>query len=195
MIFHYFTKKWKWFYGRYAPSGIRVWRKTMKNDEFEKKGLYSEKIVVRTEKLKKNKFLFGVWRLILSRFYYAVSWHSHGNSSTNTAVAVVSVSLKFFGIVLACLSPALVCLGPALTDLGFHVCWWVFTFTWLLTIRFWLFPSLIPMWCAQAWVEDAPKRRSDVHLRPVLRRCELAVKIGNSIHNKQTMKHMRVLFE
>ena len=40
MIFHYFTKKWKWFYGRYAPSGIRVWRKTMKNDEFEKRPLF-----------------------------------------------------------------------------------------------------------------------------------------------------------
>ena len=65
MIFHYFTKKWKWFYGRYAPSGIRVWRKSRKNDEFEKKNLYSEKIVVR---IKKRFFTKGstsrwIWHL------------------------------------------------------------------------------------------------------------------------------------
>ena len=40
----------------------------MKNDEFEKKGVFLEKIIVWTEKLKKKKFLYGVWRLILSRY-------------------------------------------------------------------------------------------------------------------------------
>ena len=39
MIFQYFTKKLKLSYGRYAHSGIRVWRKTMTNDEFEKNGV------------------------------------------------------------------------------------------------------------------------------------------------------------
>ena len=55
MIFHYFTKRWKWLYGRYAPSGIRVWRKTMENDEFEERPL-SWKIVVR---IKKHLFTKG----------------------------------------------------------------------------------------------------------------------------------------
>ena len=62
MIFHYFTKKWKWFYGRYTPSGIRVWRKTMKNDEFEQKGLCSEKNSSSDEKAifqKKCYMVFG----------------------------------------------------------------------------------------------------------------------------------------
>ena len=44
----------------------------MKNDKFEKKGLYSEKIIVWTEKLKKQKLVYGVWRLILSR--YDIKW-------------------------------------------------------------------------------------------------------------------------
>ena len=46
MILHDFTKKWKWFYGRYAPSGIRVWRKLRKKRRVWKKGLYSVKILV-----------------------------------------------------------------------------------------------------------------------------------------------------
>ena len=40
MIFNYFTKKRKLFYGRYAPSGIRVWRKLKKYDEFGKRPLF-----------------------------------------------------------------------------------------------------------------------------------------------------------
>ena len=49
MIFHYFTKKWKWFCGRYAPSGIRVWRKLREKTSLKKRPLFW-KIVVRTEK-------------------------------------------------------------------------------------------------------------------------------------------------
>ena len=40
MIFHHFTKQWKWFYGQYTHSGIRVWRETLKNDEFGKRPLF-----------------------------------------------------------------------------------------------------------------------------------------------------------
>ena len=34
--------------------------------------MFLEKIVVGTEKLKKKKFLYGVWRLILNR--YDIKW-------------------------------------------------------------------------------------------------------------------------
>ena len=33
-----------------------------------KKSVFLEKIVVRTEKLKKKKFVYGIWRLILNRY-------------------------------------------------------------------------------------------------------------------------------
>ena len=64
MIVHYFTKKWKWFYGRYAPSGIRVWRKTMKKIKFEKRPLFcknnslDEKAVLHQRVKKSMKFAF-----------------------------------------------------------------------------------------------------------------------------------------
>ena len=72
MIFHYFTKKWKWFYGRYAPSGIRVWRKTMKNDEFEKRPLFWKNSSCDDKTIFQQKFLNGILRLILSR--YDIEW-------------------------------------------------------------------------------------------------------------------------
>ena len=40
MIFHSFTKKWKWSYGRDAHSGIRVKQKIRGNDKFEKRALF-----------------------------------------------------------------------------------------------------------------------------------------------------------
>ena len=49
MMFHYVAKKWKWFYGRYAHSGVKVWRKLRNKYEFNK-NLYYGKTKVRTEK-------------------------------------------------------------------------------------------------------------------------------------------------
>ena len=42
-VFHYLTKKWKWSYGQYTHSGIRVRPKTRENDKFEKKASFSQK--------------------------------------------------------------------------------------------------------------------------------------------------------
>ena len=39
MNFIFFTKKWKWSYGRYAHSGIRVWPKSRNKIKFEKRAL------------------------------------------------------------------------------------------------------------------------------------------------------------
>ena len=61
MNFHYFTNKWKWFYGRYTPSGIRVGRKTMKIGEFEKKASILKKIAVRMKKLFFTKVSENRW--------------------------------------------------------------------------------------------------------------------------------------
>ena len=50
MILYYFIKKWKWFYGLYAHSGIRVQLKTKKIDKFEK-GLHLPKIAAQSQRL------------------------------------------------------------------------------------------------------------------------------------------------
>ena len=73
MIFHYFTKKWKWFYGQYAHYGIRVWQKTMKKVKFEKKAVSWKNSSPGSKADFSEKSLFGIWRLILGR--YDIKWY------------------------------------------------------------------------------------------------------------------------
>ena len=69
MIIHTFTKKWKWSYGRYAHPGVRVWQNLRKKGRVWRKGLHLVKNSSPGSKADfSEKFSFGIWRLILSRF-------------------------------------------------------------------------------------------------------------------------------
>ena len=60
--FHFFTKQWKWSYGRHAPSGIRFWRKLKKTIEF-KKSLLLVKIAAQVRRLICQKSFYLVFRV------------------------------------------------------------------------------------------------------------------------------------
>ena len=68
MIFHYFTKTWKWSYGQYAHSGIRVRQKTRKNDKIEETAIFLKNSSLDSKADFWKKSTFGIWRLILTGY-------------------------------------------------------------------------------------------------------------------------------
>ena len=67
-VFHDFTKTRKLSYGRYTHSGIRVRPETRKNDKFGKRALSLKNSSADSKAVFSEKFLFGIWRLMLSRY-------------------------------------------------------------------------------------------------------------------------------
>ena len=107
-FFVFFTKKWKWSYGRYTHSGIRFRPKTRKNDKFEK-GLFHSKMTAQTRRLFFQKSCVWYLEVNIECAVYKIAYLTYDiNYSIHKKVYLISRVLTralYRVIILPCLFP------------------------------------------------------------------------------------------